>query len=97
MPTKSSPSSRIFKYTGYDTYAGFSNFFRYKLLLDRGGWWVDADTICLRPFDFREPFVFASVMIPAGSDGGCVPAVAPGIIKAPRGQRNHAIGLRLLR
>jgi hypothetical protein len=79
------PSSRVFKYTGYDSYAGFANFFRYKLLLDRGGWWVDADTICLHPFDFREPFVFASVMVPDGSDGGSIPAIATGIIKAPRG------------
>jgi hypothetical protein len=26
--------------------SGFSNLFRYKLLYDRGGWWVDADVIC---------------------------------------------------
>jgi hypothetical protein len=26
---------------------GFSNLFRYKLLLDRGGWWVDTDVLCL--------------------------------------------------
>jgi hypothetical protein len=25
------------------SYSGFSNFFRYKLLLDVGGWWVDLD------------------------------------------------------
>src|SRR5262245_19785980 len=26
--------------------SGFSNLFRYKLLHDRGGWWVDADVVC---------------------------------------------------
>jgi len=29
--------------------SGFSNLFRYKLLLSRGGWWVDADVACLSP------------------------------------------------
>jgi alpha 1,4-glycosyltransferase len=76
------PSSRIFKYTGYDSYAGFSNFFRYKLLCLKGGWWVDADTVCLKAFEFQEPFVFASVMVPA-ADGACVPAVASCVFKAP--------------
>jgi hypothetical protein len=27
----------------------FSDLFRFKLLSDRGGWWVDVDTICLSP------------------------------------------------
>ncbi len=54
------PSSMIFKYKDYDSYSGFSNFFRYKLLLERGGWWVDTDTICLKPFDFEEAYVFSS-------------------------------------
>jgi Alpha 1,4-glycosyltransferase conserved region len=29
------------------SYAGFANLFRYKLLRDRGGWWVDTDVVCL--------------------------------------------------
>jgi hypothetical protein len=54
------PSSRIFTYTEHQTYAGFANFFRYKLLLEKGGWFVDADTICLRPFHFSDDYVFSS-------------------------------------
>src|SRR4051794_6165389 len=54
------PASRIFTYTEHQTYAGFANFFRYKLLLEKGGWFVDADTICLRPFHFRDDYVFSS-------------------------------------
>jgi len=54
------PASRIFTYREHRTYAGFANFFRYKLLLERGGWWVDADTVCIKPFDFSEPYVFSS-------------------------------------
>src|SRR5690242_13762176 len=54
------PASRVFQYKHFPTYAGFANFYRYKLLFERGGWWADTDTICLKPFDFPEPHVFAS-------------------------------------
>ena len=30
------PASMIFQYRDHSSYAGFANFFRYKLLLDRG-------------------------------------------------------------
>lgn len=36
----------------------FSDFFRYALLLKKGGWYVDMDTICLKPFDFPSEYVF---------------------------------------
>jgi len=29
------------------SHAAFSNLFRYKLLVQRGGWWVDTDVVCL--------------------------------------------------
>src|SRR5689334_19470226 len=54
------PASRIFQYKHQASYAGFSNFFRYKLLLERGGWWADTDAVCLKPFDFFEDYVFSS-------------------------------------
>jgi hypothetical protein len=54
------PASRIFTYKEHNTYAGFANFFRYKLLLEKGGWFVDADTICIKPFDFADEYVFSS-------------------------------------
>lgn len=34
--------------------AAFSDLFRYKLLIDKGGWWVDTDIICLKPFVFPD-------------------------------------------
>jgi hypothetical protein len=74
------PSSDIFTYTEHPTYAGFSNFFRYKLLLERGGWWVDTDLICLRPFCFSADFVFSSEQ-----GGGGRTRVNVGAIKAPIG------------
>ncbi len=54
------PASAIFTYREYPTYAGFANFFRYKLLLENGGWFVDLDTICLKPFQFTADYVFSS-------------------------------------
>jgi len=38
----------------------FSDWFRIKLLLDKGGWHSDLDNICLRPLDFPAPYVFYS-------------------------------------
>lgn len=43
---------------GKGSVAGFSDIFRYKLLYEKGGWWVDMDVTCLRPFQFDEPYVF---------------------------------------
>ena len=79
------PASRIFKYTGYDTYAGFANFFRYKLLLEKGGWWVDMDTVCLQPFEFSGPLVFSSEMGPTPDDPHRIQQVNNGVLKAPAG------------
>ncbi len=33
---------------------------RVLIVLQEGGWYVDLDTVCLRPFDFPEPYVFVS-------------------------------------
>lgn len=44
------PEDLVFRHgegPGKGSYAGFSDLFRYKLLLDRGGWWVDTDVVCL--------------------------------------------------
>lgn len=73
------PSQSIFQYQQHPSYAGFTNFFRYKLLLERGGWWVDTDTVCLKPFDFPEEYVFSSEM----ANG--LEFVTSGIIKASAG------------
>ena len=69
------------------SWAGFSDIFRYKVLLDHGGWWCDTDVTCMGSLDaFRQPHVFrwmnASEM------------VASNIMKAPKGsdimERCHA-------
>ncbi len=59
------PAERIFRYKHANAYghgkgsvSGFSDIFRYKLLHDQGGWWVDMDVACLKPLDFTEEYVF---------------------------------------
>lgn len=52
------PSEKIFKYKHHDSYAGFANVFRYKLLLENGGFWADSDVVCLKPFDFEQDYAF---------------------------------------
>ena len=51
---------RIFKYKDHDSYAGFADLFRYKLLFEKGNYWVDTDVICLNPFLHDTEYVFAS-------------------------------------
>jgi hypothetical protein len=74
------PPERMFRYRDHPSYSGFANYFRYKLLLERGGWWVDMDAVCLKPFDFDDVHVFSSERT---RDGRQVPNA--GFIKAPAG------------
>ena len=73
------PKSMIFKYSKHESVAGFSNYFRYKLIYDKGGYWVDMDTICIKAFDFEEPYVFSSTL------QNKLEIVNIGVIKAPIG------------
>jgi mannosyltransferase OCH1-like enzyme len=73
------PASMIFRYEKHESFSAFSNFFRYKLLLERGGWWADSDMVCLKPFDFGHEYVFSSEMSGGHQFTNC------GIIKAPQG------------
>jgi len=47
------PFEQVFYYdnphTGLKDLGPFSDLFRFKLLSERGGWWMDVDTICLSP------------------------------------------------
>lgn len=54
------PADEIFVYqkgSGKGSPSAFSNMFRYRLLLEKGGWWADLDAYCLRPLEFDEPHV----------------------------------------
>lgn len=43
--------------SGRGSPSAFSNMFRYKLLLENGGWWADLDAYCLRPLEFESEHV----------------------------------------
>ena len=55
------PESSIFKHkfgkTGIGSVSGFSNFFRYKVLLEFGGVWSDADVYCFKRLP-ETPYLF---------------------------------------
>ena len=74
------PASAIFQYREQKSFSGFANYFRYKLLLERGGWWCDLDVVALRPFDFSAEYVFGEE-----TTGSLQPAVNSGVIRAPQG------------
>jgi Glycosyltransferase sugar-binding region containing DXD motif len=86
------PASAIFQYKERPSYAGFANQFRYQLLLERGGWWADADVICLRPFDFAEDYVFASEEF-----AGQAIRVNNNVIKSPVGSEVMAYATQVCR
>ena len=53
------PQSEIFTYAHNNRgYSAFANWFRYELLYQRGGVWVDLDVVCLRPLTLDEPILF---------------------------------------
>jgi len=79
--------NKIFKYCNYDSYAGFSDRFRYKLLLEKGGWWVDSDVICLNPFIFDQEYVFACEMFRDTYRNAEISKVATCVIKTPAGSK----------
>jgi hypothetical protein len=60
--------------------AHFADWFRYNLLVKRGGWWVDMDTVCLRPFDAWGPLEH---VIPQQDDRAGGFAVNNAYLKAP--------------
>ena len=77
------PESNVFKYSesgkidwGKGSYAGFSDVFRYKLLYEYGGWWIDMDVTCLKKFDIEDDYFFRNHWL--------LPVVG-NIMKCPKG------------
>jgi hypothetical protein len=79
------PASEVFVYrrgAGKGSPSAFSNFFRYKMLLEKGGWWADLDAVCLRPLAFDDEHVACREREPNNTlHLNC------GLIKAPAGSR----------
>ncbi len=45
------PADKIFR-DDHNSVASFSDWFRFVLLMKKGGYWVDMDIVCIKPFDF---------------------------------------------
>lgn len=48
------------EYSNYDNPSYFSNLFRYTLLYELGGIWVDMDLLCIQPIDLSSEYIFSS-------------------------------------
>lgn len=51
--------SELFLHRRRQSVAHFADWFRYRLLFERGGLWADTDMVCLQPFDYLSSVVFA--------------------------------------
>jgi hypothetical protein len=73
------PREQLFLVRG--GYSSFSDFFRWKLILEKGGWWVDTDAVCLRPlvFDSDSEYVFIGGLGKPGSND----CITSGLFRAP--------------
>ena len=70
------PRTAIFR-SRKGSLAYFSDRFRWELLRQRGGWWMDMDVICVRPLDFPDDIVFQRDVKPDRMPNG--------FLKLPRG------------
>jgi hypothetical protein len=53
------PKKYLFRHRKTKSLGMFADWFRYRLLFERGGLWSDADMVCLKPFDYPATEVFA--------------------------------------
>lgn len=74
-----------------------SNFFRYRLLLERGGIWSDCDSVCLKPFGFAADMAhfFGSELLRQHEGGKAMARIITGVIKAPAGSAVIARALEI--
>jgi len=53
------PEKSIFRHAATGSMAMFADWFRYRVLYDRGGIWSDTDVVCLRPLAYTQPEIYA--------------------------------------
>jgi hypothetical protein len=53
------PRSAVFLHRRTGSLGLFADWFRYRLLFERGGIWADTDVVCLRPFEYDNTEIFA--------------------------------------
>jgi hypothetical protein len=77
------PRDRVFTYgdiakKGKGSPAAFANLFRYKLLLERGGYWVDTDVVALAPLPAADTFLAWTDTTPTSTINNAVVALPAG-------------------
>lgn len=70
---------------GTGSKAPFSNLFRYHLLHQRGGTWVDTDFICLKPWPSEPAIMIASEYLPQAQRQGSDTHTTSAILRFPAG------------
>ncbi len=70
------PSDKIF-HISKNRISPFSDYFRYTLLYKKGGWWVDMDTLCIKPFNFKQDIVFSNGRLDGGGGFDASPLKFP--------------------
>jgi hypothetical protein len=53
------PQKLLFHHEPSGSVASFADWFRYRVLFDRGGVWADTDVVCLKPLDYGRAEIFA--------------------------------------
>lgn len=65
----------------HETWAAFSDWFRYKLLYKKGGWWSDLDVICVKYLDMNTEYRFSTERYFVGGETRLL--VTTSLIKSP--------------
>src|ERR1700676_5221189 len=52
------PRAQLFTHRRSGSLASFSDWFRYRLLKERGGIWADTDVVCLAPLAYAQAEIF---------------------------------------
>jgi hypothetical protein len=52
------PRALLFTHRRTGSFGSFSDWFRYRLLCERGGIWADADVVCLTPLAYSQDEIF---------------------------------------
>ena len=84
--------SEIYRYKN-GSVSAFSNLFRFTLLYKKGGYWIDADLLCVRPIKLNQDYVFSS----EPDEEYKITRINAGLIKLPKGSKEALLGMQIQR
>ena len=83
-------NSEIYRYKN-GSVSAFSNLFRFTLLYKKGGYWIDADLLCVRPIKLTQDYVFSSEPDQEYKSK----YINAGLIKLPKGSKEALLGMEI--